>query len=293
MRLKLSLTLSTYLSPTAAEFVEQEAQKNTCKPSIFDSLPIEMILQIFAFFQPKDLCQTALVCRHWEKLSLDDSIWKKFDLKMKFPFLEIIDQKAFEEEMDLKNLCVSFSNACLPLARVVMKVIAKMSKLELEEPGITLLTLPEGLSLQMVKDIAAKHNFTFSYPDPKAIQTVAKTCRLLITNHSIKGCTGFSLEQHQEVLKEKCFEMPDAMSMFVIGLFNAIKMKKNSEKRKLKVPRDVKAKIIYNPYQFSHFFRCFNPFGDEKIILSKTCFEVYYTSRTSLLAGVRAMWKFS
>lgn len=43
--------------------------------TVFDYLPDELVLHIFSFLDPQNLCTTALVCQRWHRLSSDDYIW--------------------------------------------------------------------------------------------------------------------------------------------------------------------------------------------------------------------------
>jgi len=53
----------------------------------FSVLPLEIVLHIFSFLQPLDLCRVAQVCKLWRMLGEDSQLWKdhcfkKWDLKL-------------------------------------------------------------------------------------------------------------------------------------------------------------------------------------------------------------------
>ena len=44
----------------------------------FDDLPLELLIEIFQYFSPKELCKMQLVCRNWKFVSSNDYLWNKF-----------------------------------------------------------------------------------------------------------------------------------------------------------------------------------------------------------------------
>lgn len=285
----------TFLASIPVELVESELPKDAQdKASSFDCLPVEIALRVFTFLQPKDLFQTSLVCKRWEYLSDDDSIWKTF--VSLFPSLEIINPKTWREVAKLTTPGVTFSEDCLPRPKEIIKVLKKMSALTLEKPGIVLLTLPEGFRFAMAEALATEHGFEIkntNYVSEKA--PIDKTRVIVITRSAIKGHTGESFEKHQNLLTEKGFEMPDALPMLVIRLFDKIRDKENhKEDPKRKNPRALRSvRIEYDPDQPSSFYRCSDQHGRNNIIVGQADFFELNLDNNNYKTGVKAMWEFT
>ena len=69
--------------------------------SIMDSLPDDVLLDVFSFLSQEDLLKSALVCRTWKRLSRDSSLWSCLDLQ---PFA-----KSLREEDILRLIATLFA----------------------------------------------------------------------------------------------------------------------------------------------------------------------------------------
>ena len=62
--------------------LERNQSSNTPVVSVsLSQVPDEVLLQVFSFFLPVELCRhVTLVCKCWHRLAYDDSLWRKLDL---------------------------------------------------------------------------------------------------------------------------------------------------------------------------------------------------------------------
>ena len=49
--------------------------KDTAPPTCIDNLPPEVLLHVFGYLDPYDLCQAAQTCKGWSRLSLEPQLW--------------------------------------------------------------------------------------------------------------------------------------------------------------------------------------------------------------------------
>jgi F-box/leucine-rich repeat protein 5 len=52
-------------------------QENITSNSEFSKLPTELLLKIFSYLSPRDLCRCAQVCRQWSEVSWDGLLWQQ------------------------------------------------------------------------------------------------------------------------------------------------------------------------------------------------------------------------
>ena len=54
-----------------------DEMQDALSESLFQNLPIEIMLRIFQYFSIPELSQVSLVCRHFKMIASHDQIWKK------------------------------------------------------------------------------------------------------------------------------------------------------------------------------------------------------------------------
>ncbi len=179
--------------------------------SPISSLPDEILLKIFSDLSPKDLCQASCVSKHWNQLASDRLIWQAFDLKKMFPSLKVIDQAVWQAHYKFAKLELSIDDS--PDKRIIILALQRLfTSLQIEgEAGITLLTLPKGLTISKLKTLL--HCMTGCYYEPDFMEelkhvSVERTYTIAITNTILKGSERLSTSRQQEFIKEKGCEMP-------------------------------------------------------------------------------------
>ncbi|MGB7128901.1 MAG: F-box protein [Candidatus Rhabdochlamydia sp.] len=181
--------------------------------SPISSLPDEILLKIFGDLSPKDLCQATCVSKHWNQLASDKLIWQAFDLKKIFPSLKVIDQAVWQAHYKFAMLDLSIDDSPSFDKRVIILALQRLfTSLQIEgEAGITLLTLPKGLTIHKLKTLL--NCMTDCYYEPDFMEefkhvSVDRTYTIAITNAILKGSERLPTIRQQDFIKEKGCEMP-------------------------------------------------------------------------------------
>jgi F-box-like len=222
----------------AWKFIKQKVKKTT--PRKIPDLPEDIILHILKFLKtPKDLCRTSLVCKNWEKLASNQYLWDAFDLENLFPSkLKFLDKKAWKTYADLTALKLDLSDDAPAIDnRIAIPFFTKLFA-SFGYPDITLLTLPKGLTLKKVIQLAKtpkQGNSTNVTVWPSTLEKVGdialnKTSIVAITNVSVKerkyasfeDSKYLSFEAQQELLNTNGCEMPDVLSIVTLVVLTHI-----------------------------------------------------------------------
>lgn len=250
-----SLALSTHVFPSNAwEFVRSEVEKAAAKldeQSAFPeyTIPNELALHILSFLSPEALGQACRVCRKWNALGSDQSLWNAFDLKKLFPSLKVIDETVWKNYIDetldwFDNLnltsWLSFDDIPPQDKRADIPILKELfASAEVEgDLGMTILTLPKGLSFQKLQfsaTIRKNGGIPFSIKTSLIASnfgamrahdvTVDKTYRVVITNNVLKMSKGLSVEAKQRLVNEIGCEMPGvlpALSLAILTYFPSL-----------------------------------------------------------------------
>ena len=113
-------------------------------------LPDDLVSHALSFLSPEDLARASGVCREWNKLSAD--LWQAFDLKK---ICKVIDQAVWERHVDLATLGLDASGAPAIDKRIAIPFIKRLSRQVEGDAGVTLLTMPKGLTLNKLIALAA------------------------------------------------------------------------------------------------------------------------------------------
>lgn len=157
------------------------------------------------------------------------------DLKRLFPKLEILDEAVWEKHADLTALGLDLDDAP-PIDETYIRVLETLSaSLEIEDgAGITLLTLPKGLNLRELMQLAhtrVPRGIMRSNWDKVISLTkdapLEKTCRVVITNNILKGSRNLTAEAHQKLVKEAGCEMPEILPVATLAILTYINSDKN------------------------------------------------------------------
>lgn len=129
-------------------------------PGPIHALPTELVVdQIFTRFSWRELPRLAQVCRGWNVCALDKALWKTFDVQKEFP-VKLFDEKVWRERLNLEKSMVSFdglepldNRAIFPLLCKFFDELDEESCAIEENAGLTILTLPQYLSLEELIEI--------------------------------------------------------------------------------------------------------------------------------------------
>ncbi len=208
------------------------------------TLPNDIFLEIFKFLSPEQLGRVSCVCKTWHKIGKAESLWKNFNLKKLFPKLEIIDEAVWKAHIDLNKYQLSFEETHPLDNRQIIPLIKRLfATLKIEnDAGITLLTLPKGLSYNKVKSFAQSPlkgnptNFRYTWhrsPEELGNTLVEKTHRVFITNDVIDSSRTLSLPNQKLLLENLKCQMPEVLTLTTLAILTYITSKEKPPKRLL------------------------------------------------------------
>ena len=149
------------------------------------------------------------------------------DLKKMFPKLEVIDEAVWETHVDLTALGMSVKDASPIDANTISVLKALFASLQVEgDAGITLLTMPRGLTLNKLVKLAAfpkqgnEAKFRYIEEALKAFGNapVDKTYRVAITNSVLKGSRRLPVDKQHELVKGMGCEMPGVLPAATLAI---------------------------------------------------------------------------
>lgn len=167
------------------------------------SLPQELLLQIFRYLSFRDLAQISGVCRNWEVLALEDSLWKKQ--------YKILDEATYKTFGDLAYLELDFTDA--PAITLSPTVKRKFALAMDQGLSITVLTRPKGLTLKKVLGLAKKFNISTRVLEEFGDQILLKTDVVAVTNTVLPSTLGLPFEAQQKQVHTRGCEVPDLLSI--------------------------------------------------------------------------------
>lgn len=207
-----------------------------------DQLPQEVLYQIFGFLPAKDLGRATGVCNNWHVLASDANLWSSLDegplkviLKKVFPSIKInvIDGAVWETCVDLKAWGLSVDDAKPLHHRTLIPELKKrLPSLQVDgDAGVTVLTLPNGLTLHILENLARspkKGNATCfraiwnSVSEKFGDQSVTETYHLVITNSILKTSSELSLSAQQRLVSQFGGEMPGVLPIAALAILTFI-----------------------------------------------------------------------
>lgn len=228
-----SLTFSTNIYPNA---LATQATNNITHDELavsIESLPQELLLNIFGFLSPKELGRISPVCREWKMLASDDLLWNAFEKKLSS--LKVIDAKVWETHVDLAKLGIKTEDDSPVNMRSEIAMLTELSSVEIEgDAGFTVLTMPEGLTFNKLMTLARNPklgNATdfryiwFRITDELGDTPVQKTYKVAISNSVLKGSRNLSVSEQQKLVNKYGCEMPGVLPAATLSILTYISSK--------------------------------------------------------------------
>lgn len=189
-----------------------------------NTIPWELISMAFSFLSPENLGRACCVCRKWNELGSSKNLWDAFDLKKIFPMLKILDEAEWRTYVDLSSLEIQMEDNLPVNKRIVISKLRKIlsSKAIDVKSGLTLLTMPNGLTFNKLRKIACSpkqgNPTCFKevwnlYANQLGNEPIKKTYRVIITNSIFKESDKMSYQRHQELIEKNGCKIPEAMPM--------------------------------------------------------------------------------
>lgn len=222
-----SLALSTYVFPSnSREFINQQVEKHR---SI--NLPDELALRILGFLSPEELGRASCVCREWRRLASDQYLWNALNLKTFYPGFNVIDQKVWEKHFDLNILGIDATGAPSLDARALIPIIRHLSKQVEGGAGVTLLTIPKGLTFTKLLRLAMfpkqGNAVPIQYITSKMTKElgdfqVDKTYIVAIANSVFANSRNQSVKDQEQLVTRLGYEMPNLLHVAALAVLTYI-----------------------------------------------------------------------
>jgi hypothetical protein len=225
-----SLSSSSIMSGNHSSTSSVERSETIASEDRLSQLPEETIQHIFGYLNQRELGSNSLVSRRWDRLSSDPTLLNALDLT-KTSSLSIIDASNWKKGFgDLSQHGVSVedeppidNSTCIPLLKQFSSLPLENKEGESREKGagITLLTIPKGLTCNKLVKMAEEVKFNSIWKGGVLKEIgdieVDKTYRILITNNILEGSRRCDFE-YQKDLVEKTFkcEMPSALAALAL-----------------------------------------------------------------------------
>ena len=180
-------------------------------------MPSDLTLQAFGFLSPEDLARASLVCKDWRAFASTNRLWQVFDLSKVCPSLKIIDEAVWERHVDLAALGLDASGAPAIDKRALLPFIKKLSSQVESDAGVTLLTMPKGLTLNKLIRLVAAPKLgpatQFQWIWPRIVEVlgnvaVDKTYTLAMTNSVLKDRSNKTIDAQRVLVQKNGGELP-------------------------------------------------------------------------------------
>jgi F-box-like len=195
-------------------------------------VPKDVLQLIFKLLPPEELLTVNKVCRAWYHISSRDSLWGSFDLREVFPNATFIDKEAWKTYVDVDKHKLELEEKERPYVIKQDYIEIKRMESRVEEgQGITILTLPKGLTFNKVKAFAASHkignktdfeNIWARITEELGNKEIEETTTVAITNGIFKGSRNKSVEEQKKLVEGLNCEMPGLVSVAALAIMRFI-----------------------------------------------------------------------
>lgn len=187
---------------------------------------------IFSQFDYKQLGRMSSVCTKWRKWLFDESLWSKFDLKKLFQRVTWMDVEFWKEKVHfIEEMGVDLSKIPEASKRKTIPVLARLAK---EQVDVTLLTMPEKFSFEVLMNLNENYGKLISLPDyewklkDRASRCVNRTYTLVIAEG--RYAKNVWLSDLKESAKARGCELPlvfETFTMVFLMRLNALPLYAN------------------------------------------------------------------
>lgn len=195
----------------------------------YTNVPDEILLNIFKYLPPEDLCKkTNRVCKLWNALSADNSLWNAFDLKKLFPSVKFLDETVWKAHVDLVKLKITFEDAQPIDNRIAYLALKRLLGLRIDgNAGVTVLTLPKGLTFEALTSLANSKSISIEFVWPRIDKfcrtlCIEKTQTVAITNSTFFKSNKLSDAKQDALLNKIGCEKPGVLALSSLALLTRI-----------------------------------------------------------------------
>lgn len=205
-----------------------QPETSQAKPLVISlpELPAETILNILGFLNPFELLEVGEVCKAGRRLTSDSVLWNDFDLRTISPLLKIFDESDWITHVDLSKYGLSVEDTPPFDQRSAFPLIKRCLSLSIEgNAGVTLLTIPKGLSLNKLVKLAKdpklgniKQLIDISYIVSREFgdREIPNTYRIVITNNIFSESRALSSSDLEILVKTLGCEKPKTLEIVAL-----------------------------------------------------------------------------
>lgn len=189
----LPTTIDNFSSTDPAQSIENQK-------IYIEDLPNELLLRILRSLSLADLGKAACVCKAWNELSSDSSLWQ--NLGKFFPYLHVFDEKSWKACDSLSQLRIDPTIKTKRDNRAIAQILKNLFKLpEINgREGLTLLTIPKGLSLNKLKTFFPSLDVSPSIMEEFGNISVGESYEVIITNEILNRSRTLTAQEHYELV---------------------------------------------------------------------------------------------
>jgi len=215
----MTLSISSIISTDPSQFIE--SQKMYIK-----DFPNELLLHIFEYLSFEDLSLVSCVCKKWNQLTSDSFLWESVERFFPQHHLHIFDEKSWRACDSLSQLRVD--PTMQSNNRAIVRSLKKLfTSIEIDnKKGVTLLTMPKGLSIRMLTE---KYPYMFRVdPDLNFIKKtlwdtpISTTYRIAIINKLFQESRGLSYKEQDKFVRKIGCEIPQLLEIMTWTVINYI-----------------------------------------------------------------------
>ncbi|MCC5832171.1 MAG: F-box protein [Chlamydiales bacterium] len=209
--------------PSDKETVEEIKDRD-----LFSQQPLDIIIKIFTYLSVVELAKCGEISRKFRRLASDSCLWNAFDLKRISPLLKVFDESDWVTHFDISSFGLDVTDApSLDKRKTIPNLKRHLSSLPIEgDAGITLLTIPKGLTLKKLLELARstskmEERTQFRNISDHIIREIGdisidKTYRIIITNNILKKSRNLSIDEHIALVIKIGCEMPKVLEASVL-----------------------------------------------------------------------------
>ncbi len=249
------------------------------------SLPEELILQIFKFLPLNDLGRVSQVCKLWNKKCNEDSLWLVHKFFPQVRFIDVTMPKTLP-------LC-GRANA--------IKIKKLLDQKKDGDPGVTILTIPKGLSIQKLADFLSSSDMSQQYIEAFNIQcsrnpkfnpeksfcfnidekplkdylniSVPQTYVVALSNSTFQGSRQFSADDLSKFLKEN--ESPTLLE--ILSLVYLTFPMSETEKTPVSLFQDTQTICVSPNDECLLLITNFDKFGSSIVLVNESIKYMWYS----------------
>lgn len=136
---------------------------------IVGCLPQEVGLKVLSNLNAKELAVSTEVGKRWNQLTKEEALKDELNVKTLFKRVSFIDEATWQTKVDLAKYGLSFEGYCVDQCKMIRELQKCLTwpieKIDGIKPGVTVITLPKGLSVNKLQKLVPPKVFGWVHPE--------------------------------------------------------------------------------------------------------------------------------